>query len=156
MDRPLAVLLVKVSEPKHDLLEGLLRDVFPIYPSTSRVTLPSRGRVRSEASFPRMQVPCTAGFTITDYQSQGHTFEQITIDFTTSTRNLSEHKTFCSLYVALSRCKSVSGVSLRTPLSQRQFLARPNYLLYQEIQRLQILAQRTEQMSCCNYLSDSL
>ena len=149
VDRPPSSLLVQVNEPKHGSLEGLPPDVFPIYPSMSRVTLPAKGRARPDVGFRRIQVPCTSGFAITDYRSQGRTYEKISVDFTTNARNLSDHKMFCSLYVALSRCKSESGVTLLAPLSSRQFFARPSDLLHQEVQRLQVLAEHTERMSCC-------
>ena len=75
VDQPPASLLIQVSDPKHKPLEGLPRDVFPIiYPSMSRVTLPSKGKAMWHGDFRRIQVSCTPGFAITDYRAQGRTY----------------------------------------------------------------------------------
>ena len=147
VDRPLACLLIEVHDPKHDALEELPHNVIPVYPLMAYVTY--KKSPRSVYNFRRFQIPCTPGFAITDYRAQGKTFDNITIDFTTKARNLSQHKIFCFLYVALSRCRTGSEVSLLTPLSIGQFLSRPSNLLSKEMERLQGLAHKTEEMLCC-------
>ena len=60
-------------------------------------------------------------------------YDEAAINFTGNARNLPEYKMFCSLYVTLSRCKLAlgGGVSLLTPLSNKQLLAQSSHLLHQ-------------------------
>lgn len=66
-----------------------------------------------------MQFPVRLAWAITIHKSQGLTFERVTIDFTGGTFAGGQ------AYVALSRCKSLEGMTLRNPILQSEIFVRP-------------------------------
>jgi len=62
------------------------------------------------------QLPCCAGFAITDYRSQGRTFSDIIFDLESPTKIAGGHRiyTYTAVYVALSRCWPLKGLSFST------------------------------------------
>lgn len=71
-----------------------------------------------------VQYPLTLAWAVTVHKSQGLTFERLTVDF--------RDGVFASgqAYVALSRCVSLEGLTLRTPLSYRNFIVRPEIVQF--------------------------
>lgn len=82
-----------------------------------------------------VQYPLTLAWAVTVHKSQGLTFERLTIDF--------RDGVFASgqAYVALSRCVSLEGLTLLTPLSYRNFIVRPEIVqFYQQANSPQAIA----------------
>ncbi|KZV60254.1 hypothetical protein PENSPDRAFT_594287 [Peniophora sp. CONT] len=89
-------------------LEGLSENVVPIYPvrRNFRLTLRTSGK-RSSCSFniSREQLPLLPAYAYTDYKSQGRSLENVIVD-------IASCKDLQSLYVMLSRVKSLKGLAL--------------------------------------------
>lgn len=97
-----------VHIPKSGLtLRGLPENVVPIYPvrRSFRLTLRSRGRKSSSFNISREQLPLLPAYAYTDYKSQGRSLENVIVDIA-SCHDLQ------SLYVMLSRVKSLGGLAL--------------------------------------------
>jgi hypothetical protein len=69
----------------------------------------------------RIGIPCTPAFAITDYKSQGKSLEQVVLGLYGRYRG--DKCSFNSLYVQLSRCKTLNGVRLLRQLKQAEFLS---------------------------------
>lgn len=70
------------------------------------------------------QFPLRLAWAITVHKSQGLTFNQVNIDFTGGAFAAGQ------TYVALSRCRSLEGLSLKEPLRQRDIIVRPEVMQF--------------------------
>jgi len=98
-------------------------------------------------SVTRHQVPITPAWAITDYKVQGSTYDAVTLDLhrkSTSSKDGSSHKRYCSVYVQLTRVRSLQDLSLLQPITLRDVNAKPDKLLIVEDQRIAQLAMSTE------------
>lgn len=77
-------------------------------------------RIRTEIIGRFTQYPLRLAWAITTHKSQGLTFDRVIIDFT--------DRAFASgqAYVALSRCRTLGGMYLRSPLSVRDAIVSPD------------------------------
>jgi hypothetical protein len=95
----------------------------------------------------RHQVPVTPAWAITDYKVQGATYDSIIVDLHRRDNNRKDsvsHKRYCSVYVQLSRVKSLQGLYLLQPVSLSDLNGKPDKLLVQEDERIAQLAKSTE------------
>jgi len=77
VDSPPKCLLVQIQDPKFTPMQGLPEGVLPISPPSFGVQVPIPSMTSNQQkriSIRRRQLPCCAGFAITDYRSQGRTF----------------------------------------------------------------------------------
>ena len=72
------------------------------------------------------QYPVRLAWAITIHKSQGLTFSHVTIDFTGGVFAGGQ------AYVALSRCTSLDGINLRTPVSRSDIFVRPEIVRFAE------------------------
>lgn len=82
--------------------------------------------IHSEILGSYTQIPLRLAWAITIHKSQGMTFPQVKIDFGNGTF---EHG---QAYVALSRCKSLEGIFLTRPVTERDFRHDPTVSRYFE------------------------
>ena len=112
-------------------LPGLDTGVVPLLPISEPVTRQGR------ASYTwRTGLPCTPSFAITDYKSQSQSFDKACLDIDSSS-------SFSSLYVSLSRCRTLEGVSLLRPITQAVWSKEPSSSIKDGMVRLEELSRRT-------------
>ena len=146
IDRPPKCLLVKVTDPKFSQLDGFPQGILPLFPSTFKIEVLVLQDLspRQTTVIRRRQIPCSAAFAITDYRSQGRTFNQVILDFESANKKTEGgHRTFTAVYVALSRTGSISGLSFLRGFSQSTFLVKPDPQLEKQMSRLQALERRS-------------
>lgn len=91
--------------------EGMLINVVPVEWDNSQYSLDDEtGEIRQVVAGVFRQIPLRIAWAITIHKSQGLTFDKVIIDAASAFA-------FGQVYVALSRCRSLEGISLRTPLS---------------------------------------
>jgi ATP-dependent DNA helicase PIF1 len=75
------------------------------------------------------QYPIKAAYAITVHKSQGQTFDKVIID-------LGDHGAFAhgQTYVALSRCRSMEGITLRRKIRQRDLIYSKSILKFKSVQ----------------------
>ncbi len=76
-------------------------------------------KIKSEVVGSFTQLPVRLAWAVTIHKGQGKTFEKVFIDFGSGTFAPGQ------AYVALSRCKSLSGLSLKSPLEHRHIFIEP-------------------------------
>jgi len=93
----------------------------------------------------RKQVPICPAFGLTDYKIQGSTLIKAILDLkdNSSLKGQNCHKKFCSLYVQLSRLRSLNGLHLLQKIDMKDLQFRPDDALLAEMERLRTLEQET-------------
>ena len=137
---------VKIQDPKFTPMQGLLEGILPIFPSrfAIQVPIPSMPSDRQKCiSIRRWQLQCCAEFAITDYRSQGRTFSDIILDIESPTKIAGGHHAYPAVYVALSRCWSLQGLSFLRAFLQAALFIKPNAALKDEMSRLEQLDRNT-------------
>jgi hypothetical protein len=129
--RPPNCLLMTSQSANSIQLPGLDAGVIPLLPISEPVI--RQGRTSSTW---RTGLPCTPAFAITDYKSQGGSFNKVGLDIDT-------RSSFSSLYVSLSRCRTLEGVSLLQPIPQTVWNKKPSDYIKTGMIRLEELSQRT-------------
>jgi hypothetical protein len=112
----------------------------PIFCSSTSVKIENMSVIRH-------QVPVTPAWAITDYKVQGATYDSIIVDLHRRDNNRKDsvsHKRYCSVYVQLSRVKSLQGLHLLQPVTLNDLNGKPDKLLVQEDERIAQLARSTE------------
>jgi hypothetical protein len=91
-------------------------------------------------------ISTSLGIVNTDYKVQGATYDSIIVDLhrRDNGKGSVSHKRYCSLYVQLSRVKSLQGLYLLQPVSSSDLNGKPDKLLVQEDDRIAQLARSTE------------
>ncbi len=91
--------------------DGMLINVVPVEWENSQYSLDDNtGEIRQSVVGVFRQLPLRVAWAITIHKSQGLTFDKVIIDAASAFA-------FGQVYVALSRCRSLGGISLCTPLS---------------------------------------
>jgi hypothetical protein len=98
-------------------------------------------------SIRRKQVPVCPAFCLTDYKVQGATLTSAILDLKDDpkARGQDHHRKYCSIYVQLSRLKSLIGLNLLQTIGMRDIQFRPDPQLLTEMKRLQNLESKTAQ-----------
>jgi hypothetical protein len=136
--------------PKCILLEqdSTTNPIFPEMGSKATPIFCSSGPVKiGNMSITRHQVPVTPAWAITDYKVQGSTYEAVTLDLhrqSISSKDGSSHKRYCSVYVQLTRVRSLLDLFLLQPVTLRDLNGKPDKLLIVEDRRIAQLAMSTE------------
>ena len=84
-------------------------------------------------------------FSLTDYKVQGSTLKTAVLDLKNdpSARGQDKYKNFCSMYVQLSRLRSLNGLHLLQKIDMNDLRFRPHHGLVVEMERLRKLEQET-------------
>jgi hypothetical protein len=121
---------------------------FPEMGSTATPIFCSSGSVKiRNMSVTRHQVPVTPAWAITEYKAQGSTYDRVIVDLhllSTSNKDASSHRRYCSANVQLTRARSLQGLSLLQPVTLADFSGKPDKLLAVEDRRIAELATSTE------------
>jgi hypothetical protein len=108
----------------------------PIFCSESELELGNMSLVRH-------QVPITPAWAITEYKAQGSTYDKISVDLHRKSSGAS-HKRYTSVYVQLSRARSLEGLSLLQNVTLGDLQGRIDPELVTENRRLAKLAYSTD------------
>jgi hypothetical protein len=136
--KPPACLLFKPNRPKAIQFHSLSRDILPIFPLETSVTIKGY-------SVRRKQVPICPAFCLTDYKVQGATLPSAILDLKDNHKNRAgdSHRKYCSTYVQLSRLRSLEGLHILQPLEMTDLQHGPDPQLLDEIKRLRALERET-------------
>ncbi|KJZ68594.1 hypothetical protein HIM_12014 [Hirsutella minnesotensis 3608] len=97
----------------------------------------------------RRGLPVVPAFVLTDYKSQGKTFEDVLLELRGSrmTNGQPSKCGFTSLYVQLSRCRTLQGIKLLSPVRPQDFIGnKPDQSIIDAMQRLTHLAAMTRRL----------
>jgi hypothetical protein len=137
-NKPPACVLFKPDRPKLISLESLDCNILPIFPLEASISLKGY-------SVRRRQIPICPAFCLTDYKVQGRTLTSAILDLKDNriARGQHSHRKYCSMYVQLSRLRSLNGLHLLQPLEMKDLDRQPDPCLLEEMRRLQALEQST-------------
>ena len=111
------VFALKVDSVTVKLETGEIVDVTPFSWSAFRTQYnPEKDAIETKEVGSFKQMPLKLAWAITIHKSQGKTFEKVIIDFG---RGAFAHG---QTYVALSRCRTLSGIKLLRPINQSHFI----------------------------------
>jgi hypothetical protein len=94
----------------------------------------------------RRGLPVVPAFVLTDYKAQGKTFVDVLLELrgNRTTNGQPSKCDFTSLYVQLSRCRTLQGITLLSPIRPQDFLGnKPDQGIIDAMQRLMDLAVET-------------
>jgi len=136
--KPPMCVLFQQENTKGPIFDSLEPKLVPVFPLESSITI-------KNYSVRRKQVPMCAAFGLTDYKIQGSTLPIAILDLKDdpSIKGQSEHRKFCSLYVQLSRLRSLAGLYLLQAIDMKDLRFRPDDGLLAEMDRLQKLELET-------------
>lgn len=123
----------------------LNQTTLPIFPIITDVEIPIKGNQQMNIVAKRTQIPITPAWALTEYKIQGSTYSNATLDLhRASQKGTTSHGRYCSVYVQLSRVRSLAGVSLLEPVTLHDLSGKPEKLLIEENKRLANLANATD------------
>lgn len=126
--------LVTVSDE-----EGNVINVTPVdWENTQYALNEESGEIKPEVLGVFRQIPLRIAWAITIHKSQGLTFDDVIIDAGSAFA-------FGQVYVALSRCRSLEGISLETPISP--------YAIYSDANVADFNAEMTSAQDACGKLN---
>ena len=141
-DSPPLFVLVRHNRINTSAFTSLKCDITPLFP------IERRSDVKG-VSFTRLQIPFTPGFAITNYKSQGDTFESAILDLKLTSAKTAASlpkislKNYASMNIQLRKIKSLVGPWLRESITISDIQSKPDPALQVKVQRLAILEQRT-------------
>ena len=136
--KPPACVLFQQDNSKHPAFEDLEANVVPVFPTERSITVKGY-------SVRRRQVPMCSAFSLTDYKVQGLTLTTAVLDLKNdpTAKGQDGHKKYCSMYVQLSRLRSLDGLHLLQEIDMNDLQFHPNDGLLAETKRLRTLEQET-------------
>ena len=147
--RPPLCVLIEKKHPKHPRFHNLPPELFPVLAEESHITFRARPNpsLKKQESFTvvRRQVPITPAFAITAHKTQGRTFSTAVLDLEKPLPPppITEHQTFRSVYVMLSRLQTFAGLHLLRPISLNSIQSKPHAELLKHDYRLRQLEEKT-------------
>jgi len=142
---PLAILL-QSSETKDVAIPGLPLDTVLIRPISYSLSPTDRHFKFLSAKCTRRGLPAVSAFVITDYKAQSKTFPQVLLELR-GNRMVNSQPSKCdftSLYVQLSRCTTLKGIKLLSPVRLQDFIGNKlDQKMLDAMQRLIGLAAET-------------
>ncbi|RTE67811.1 hypothetical protein BHE90_017815 [Fusarium euwallaceae] len=97
----------------------------------------------------RRGLPVVPAFVLTDYKSQSKTFAEVLLELRGNRMTNGEPSKcdFTSLYVQLSRCTTLRGIKLLSPVRPQDFISNKlDQTMVDATQRLKTLAAETERI----------
>ncbi|KAJ3550717.1 hypothetical protein NPX13_g11461 [Xylaria arbuscula] len=97
----------------------------------------------------RRGLPVVPAFVLTDYKAQGKTFVEVLLELRGNrvTNGQPSKCDFTSLYVQLSRCRTLQGIKLLSPIRQQDFIGNKlDQTIVDAMQRLRNLADETRRI----------
>lgn len=135
VDKQRVAVCVYVHVPGSDIrLEGLPQDVVPVFPSRKSYTYAAPDK--STHTISREQVPLLPAYAYTDYKGQGRSLDTVLVDIASS-------KTCQSLYVMLSRVKTLDGLAILRWFPQERISQSLSHELRDELARIDSLSTST-------------
>jgi hypothetical protein len=136
--KPPACVLFQQDNSKRLEFEDLEADVIPVFPLERSITIKGY-------SVRRRQVPMCPAFGLTDYKVQGSTLMTAVLDLKDdpTAKGKDHHKKYCSIYVQLSRLRSLAGLYLLQKIDMEDLRFQPDKRLLKEMERLQKLERET-------------
>jgi len=136
--KPPACVLFRQENSNHPAFENLEAKIIPVFPIERSIKI-------RQYSVRWKQVPICSAFSLTDYKVQELTLMTAVLDLKDNpkVRGQDEHKKFCSMYIQLSRLRSLNGLHLLQKIDMNDLRFHPHVGLLVEIERLGKLEQET-------------
>ena len=130
-----ACVLFRQENSNHPAFENLEAKIIPVFPIERSIKI-------KQYSVRRKQVPICSAFSL---RCKGSTLTTAVLDLkdNSKVRGRDEHKKFCSMYVQLSRLRSLNGLHLLQKIDMNDLRVRPHDDLVAEMERLHKLEQET-------------
>lgn len=145
---PLGILL-ESQDTKNLAIPGLPTGTVLIRPITHTLD-PANSNYRFQSGkCARRGLPVAPAFVLTDYKAQGKTFEHVLLELRGNrmTNGQPSKCDFTSLYVQLSRCRTLQGIKLLSPIRHQDFIGnQPDQRILNAMQRLTDLAAETRRL----------